>query len=572
MTRALTLLTAALAVVHPSATARAAEPAPALDGAPRRSAPKEGHVTYVTRERAFLDCGARCGLQVGETLALARNARLVTTCQLDQVAFDAASCLTGQARLGDAFAVRAAPAPQDTPPVPAGGVASGAGASSPAATAPFAPLPPGELEGVRDALEREPYALVDEGATHPQALRTRVPATLTIGHDAYFTATRDNTRFSRERVEVSLRGVPTGLGNLRASADASAWYWTENSHEKAQLLVWQLEASSREADQPVALAFGRLWPVGPAGVRALDGAQGGWHYANLQHTFEVGALGGALPDPLSLAPRPAEWLAGAYLTHSFASDTQGLLRFSREAARVAARHLADGTTRGDADLDLRLGFGPRFDLALAGQVSTTPALERASASLVTRPSDAWRLQLSGRRVGKSSLDALDLGRTAAMNEAITTADVDVQWSAAPWLVIAAAVDGAQSDVTGHNRVGLGPDLTWPTLLGRFGSLSVGYREELGWLAGRSVSTQLVSVPAQSWRTLVRIAYYEDHGTKTGAGPTQRDLSLFVHGDFALASALAVRASALTRVSLDGDRGGPLGAALVAQLSLVATAW
>ena len=492
-----------------------------------------GHVVFVTARAAYLDAGARDGLQAGAVVQLKRAG----ACKVESVSDHRASCSVQGAQVGDSFAVAAPPPAPPAPPRPQ-------------------PLPADQVKREAALLSAAALPAVEfEGRV--EAARPRLTASLV--HAVW--ASSSDKPWSQERLDVWTRGVPLA-GGLSLSADLSArWYSmragpVSGPQDRAQLYVWEL--ALRRNLPGAAFAVGRLRPTYAPGATPLDGAQVGFR---AQGGNEVGVFGGAMPDIMTTAPSTSAGTAGAYwrVQHS------GEDIYLRNEARVAAVSTAELGKRVEAESVGQLALGRIFDLAaeLRGAAGDHAGLDAARIDVWLRPSQRLTLNASYRYFGlelpeRDGPGVVNLGGASRRGEGAAS------WEVVDGFVIAARGGGEQDLTTAFSRAFGGPEVSLPRLFGDKGGMSAGYQEERGFDNGRTAWLQAV-ITAPSWLRL----------TATGTWSFTRDglyqgdeLGLSVGATARLSELVQLRVMALSRF---GGEQGPLqspyagGAAGTAQL-------
>jgi hypothetical protein len=539
-----------------------------------RTLGSRGKVVFASAKRAYLDVGEADGITLELTLTLKRGNRNLGACKVDLLAQHSSACAMAGARIGDTFALPA------TPPRSPG----------PVAHAVPAPAPIAEIEREHERIVDAPYALVDAGRELATGYGGGM-ASVRAGHEAWATLFGSGSTFQDERVHVSVDGVPLGLAGFRAYAELEALVYTERPANArfrpgtdAQFYAWEAEVASRDPGRPFALALGRMWPWHLPGLATLDGGQAGWKSRDGER--EAGVYGGGLPDPVTLEPAFDRWTAGAYGAYTSVGARDSTLRLVRAEGRVGMSNLPDAGKALDAEVLLAgfvagwldVGAEARALLATSWNpgvmLSDGPGLEALRAHVGVHLPRLNFLASVRYLDATSGLDQSGLGPAPYGLDGYTTAEADVSWDVGPGLVLGAS-GGVDEESTGleRDRAWVGPELALPVVFGRLGGLSLAYREERGWLPGRSGSLQVALHPGDSVNLLVRTSYFEDRGGNAGNALTFRELGLYASAQFRLVRWLALRASLLARVGVDGVESG-VGAAtpsgLIGTIDLTAT--
>lgn len=541
----LTRASLALAFVVATATAAAAR--------------ERGKVRWVTAKRAYLDAGKLDGLKLGDTLELFRGRNKAATCKIDQLADHAASC-AADARVGFSFALPSAP-PVAPPPPPRA-----------------LSTPPVDATAAQARLADAPVAKVDFKRSASALGGGALPlVTASIAHTAFITF--GGGSFEQESIDLALNGLDMRFGGFRAYAHLTALVYSQRPSnvrfrpgDVFQLYVWDLEASSREVGRSFVASVGRIWPYHTPGLTLVDGAQVGWR--SRSGDAEVGAIGGTIPEAMTLYPS-ARWLGGVYygVTHA-ASRTW--LRLFRHEARLSLREtVASGPLLElealaqawvhrtvDAGADARVSMG-------AGDWHSAH-FDAFRLSVGLHPVDNLRGLVSLRYLDSRTFDPDALTPALFSNGRWYYADADLVYAPRPWLTLSAMAGAAyQVDNLTLGREHVGVEVGFPRLLGGVGGLSVGYREEFGWMSGRSAWLGVNASAGGRFRFFARASYFDD---TLAANNEMRELGLYGMLDARLYRWLSLRASALSRVQLTpAGFGTSIPAGLVARGEVVG-AW
>ncbi len=548
--------------------------------APRRPAPVAspltlpsqgpGSVTFVTTTTVYLDRGTADGLAVGNGLTVTRAGRLVGRCTVATVSEKWSTCNAQGLQIGDRITtVRALAAPPLAP--------------APVATA-------AELQARRQVVEAEALPLVDFAGGSSGLLGgggTRL-ASLALSHSTFVNLAAPDGPFHTQRVDVGVYDVPIWRG-LHGSADLSVINFSRRPslaggpalyggdfespvRGSTVLLVRQLEISYHSAELPLVARVGRTWTRHTPGLLMLDGAQAGWR--NKDDSFEVGAYGGLLPDPVLLGVSTQRVGVGAFLMARFESGKGTAAKLLQLEARAgyAVRPLTGGKieialaahTWVNRNFDAHL----QLELGLLGNASTVAPgfLDAARLDFGWRPVDALRIFAGGRYQGQQAIDTLELGVTLPGQRALhADLGVTVELSDALW--IGASAGTAIEFSNGLNQTRLGPEVTLPHLFGKAISLGVGYQEELGWLRGRSAWLQLTVTPVSRLRILARGNWFQEQALRDNLGLSGHEVGAALMVDLAITRWLWVRVATLghSQVAAVAGGGGPTGATVMGQL-------
>jgi hypothetical protein len=477
----------------------------AQGAAPIRS---EGKVLQATAARAYLDAGADEGLALGEELVLRRGHAEELRCRVDAVSARAASCAVAGARAGDRFALPAPPARRAEEVVR------------------LAPPPPGGvLEAQRATLTAVPVALVPFTPSVRAPVRSAAPIVRVEVSEAAWLATGASA-FNATRASMSINGADVGLG-LRLDVDAQAIRWWSRPNPRfrprddSQLYVWQLGLTRVEGSDGATVSFGRIMPWRIPGATIIDGATAGWRFARV----EVGAFGGLVPQPSTLAPTSDRATAGGYwawdqpIAKGVSFRDEGRVAFVRSpelGSRLEAETLAAARLGRALDLSgsVRLGFG--------GDVQASNQVDAARLQVATRPIAPLRVAAwvayDGLEVPKDVEPMVYAGHNRRAEGSVT-------WTEGREFSLT-VLGGTSKDLgSGLDRSWVGPMLDLPRILFGWGGVSLGYLEEMGWTDGRSAWIQAVARPWARLRLLTRVSwshatalalYQDEFGVTLGA--------------------------------------------------------
>jgi hypothetical protein len=530
-------------------------------------------VRYVSAKRAYIDAGTVEGLRVGSALKILRKERTVGSCTVDQVGDHRASCPSAAGHVGDQVAFdKVAPSPQSQPAV--------------------LPSPPTarDLNVAHQALSAAANELVDfHGTTGLRSLTQGLPAvTLTVSHDAYVST---GGQYQQERLDLSLNGVSIRWAGFRAYAHITAVIATvrpDNQRfrptEIAQLYVWETAFVSREVGRPFVIGVGRIAPYHTPGLSLLDGAQLGWR--NKDGNIEAGVYGGTVPDSIALFPSN-HYTGGAYYSHTIAHSPKSKLRLLQHEGRLGLRGAPDVGIGPQLELEwaIQAAFGSRVDIGaqVRGSIGAgdwhTPRLEAARLHIALRPIDSLRIILTGRYLGPRPVDFDVFGTVHYFlpsdqyftTEHMVHGTLDAIWDIRRWISLGIQAGADYDSQSSNGREYFGPELAFPTVFGKAGGLSLGYREELGWYAGREANVQYSLMSNPRFRVMARLSYFEDRLGGGFSSPAQRELGLFAMGEGRIVKWFAIRASLLGRVGVQSDSGGlssPVPSGLNARIDLI----
>jgi len=519
-------VTAAAAVPPPSGPEASPSARPAHRGV--------GEVAYVTAERAYLDAGSDDGLASGAEVTLRRHGEPSGSCRIEAIAPHHAVCVGARARPGDTFAL---PAPPAEPPPPTV----------------LPPPPPEDVMARRRAvLESAPLALVTFQAPpkeEPLAMPRTRAIDLSVTHQTWDASPGGAS--SKESLDLLARGVPL-TSWLFLDLDARLEHWTSRQNprfrpsDKTQVYLWQAQLTALPSDA-MSISAGRVLPWGIPGATVFDGGMVGWHSRWGEARVETGVFGGVVPQPDTLKPTTQRDTGGGY----WIIDRQLPGGLFRTEGRLAAVRSPELGTRGEASLTGRyfaraLDLSAEANLGAGGKVHSG-VLDSARVDATFRP--ASRLTVGG----SYRYDGLGWPQTfdpPAFPGKTREADGFLGYEVVRWLRLGATAGFSDDVSSGAGRRFFGPELIMPAVLGRWGTLSAGYLEEKGWIAGRSAYGQWVATP---WRPLWFLARASWSHEET-QGPYEDEGSVTLAARAELTSFLALRLSLSARTVLDASSG------------------
>jgi hypothetical protein len=488
---------------RPRRQARAAalaSPLPETPPARPDRAPGTGGVAYVTAARAFLDVGAEDGLAEGAELDLRRAGDAVGPCRVETLAPHHATC-TGApgARAGDRFkftpAVAAAstptPAPKLLPPLPSDEELARRQAAVESAPVALVDFKPGASGGATMAVPRS--RVVDVAWTH-----------------ASFVAT-DVSGAHRESLDVDLHDVEVGRG-VTLDVDARALHWLQRANPRfrptddTQLYVWQAQLGFHPG--ALTVSAGRILPWTIPGATLFDGAQVGKHTRLGEFDAEVGAFGGLVPDPVTTAPGTDRATGGGYW---LLDRSLGRGATFRQEGRVAVVRSPELGTRFEGSLTARLflrtvDLSGEAHLGFGGTKTAPGGLDAGRLDVNARPAPGWTFGGSFRYSGLEWPQPFEPPAFPGKSRA---GDAFGRWDARPWLRLGLVAGDSEDTVSNLGHRWVGPEVTFPTLLGPRGGVTVAYLEETGWTGGRSAYAQLVARPWDPVRVIFRATWSQD---------------------------------------------------------------
>lgn len=539
----LTLVALALAAALP--------PVSPLENPPpvRQRVPGVGRVLQVTGARAYLDAGADEGLAVGQVLSLWRGEIEFGRCTVEAVGPGSATCTGGVARPGDAFRLGPPPA-----------------AEVKVVTLP--PLPPDdELERRAAAVAAAAVPLV--AWKSPPSVPTMAPPRATIAEvalgDAVWSATGGST-WDVARLDAAVHGAAVGPLTLDLDLRAERWLSrgvaTFRPKEDTRLYVWQAQVGWGSRDGALSLAAGRILPYTVPGATVMDGAMAGLRGAG----WEAGVFGGLVPEPDTLNPDSTRVTAGGFWSLDRRYGKAVVLRQEGRLAWVRSPELGD---RAELEADASLHAGHALDLFAAA---------RGAAGGTVKPSgglDAARLELGLRPfTGLSVTGGVEYGGLAvpwvvqppAFGSRNHRADAAVFYDLGA-VKVGASGGTSRDAVSSLDRTWVGPEVQVPALFTPRLSLSAGYLEELGWLAGRSAWVQTVARPWDRLRLIARLSWMHE----STLSMDQEEVGLSLTAAAELTQRIGLRFSTLARAgfSANGGEGGSVPFGLNASASVYA---
>ena len=536
--------------------------AQAQGATPRRASGKLARVSYVTGSRAYLSFGSEQGIAVGQRLKLRRRGRSVGTCTVDQVAPRHASCTGASAHVGDTVLLPSQPpvtrrkrrkVPRT---IPATALARQRAQVEAARFEPFAYSPP--------TLDR--FARVLRGE-------------VSVQHGSWVSTTPQAT-FHQQRVDVRLSGAEVARG-WDLFVDATAVTWTGRPRPpfsyypvegNAQLLVRELAIRRDAPDEPFTFSVGRIWAQGAANLGVFDGANLAWR--NRSGTLEVGAFAGAMPEPVLLTPTLAQPLAGASVRLR-STRRDGVVRWIEQETRISY----GSGTQGDAGWELAALARAAFagDVHAAADVRVEAGAEQihlgaVRLDLAARPWRWFSLDASG-RYEVARLDPLPGLENVFAGHPRWGTHARAQFVVAPWMTASWVAGNAMDATTTLARAWTGPEISFPTLFGSRGGLTLVHQEEFGWIGGRASWAQAVLRPVENVDLLGRVVWFRDAIPVPSGVAHVNEAGGYLSVGWRLSEIFTLRASVLGRVDLfpapedrEGTTPQPSGAIASASLN------
>ena len=499
---------ASLAELQPAAAAPVAVRPVAV-----RPLDREGVVRNVVRGRAYLDAGSREGLAVDAVLQLRRRGQAAATCKVETVTERNAVCAGSGVRPGDTFEVNpraAGSLPAELPPIP------------------------GAEEQARRlaAVQHASFALVefksDKVVELPQRLRR---SSVELAHFSWLAS--DTGGIHQEQVNARVYSAEAFKGS-RLDLDLTAVARTAESAterfepgSKALLWVRQASLSWAEAASPWRFTAGRVLPWLVPGGPVFDGLQAGWRP---RVGAELGVFGGGVPDAMTTAPGIDRATGGAYWS------VGGLLgpALLRNEGRLAWMRLPGSKSRIEAETTGSAWIGSHLDVVGnvrfgSGDYAAPGKLDaaRVDASWFQR---GWFTVYGGYHYDESRIP--DVAAPALYAGRTRQASGGVSYDRLGWLVIRATGFNSRDLASSQDRTWVGPELSAPRLLGRWGGLAAGYAEELGTWPGRSAWLQGDFQLGTRTRVLARTSWLMDRRPSPLAASQNAGLTLGVTSDIA----------------------------------------
>ena len=533
-----------------AATSAVATP---LEGAPPARAEHArgtGTVVYATAGRAYLDVGAADGLAPGATIVARRGRDRAVRCAVDLVADRASSCPSPGLRAGDAVAFQAGPAPAEPKLLPA--VAGEDELVRRAAALQGAPAPP--LVEFKGAAPGAPPP--GPGVRRAQRLSGEVGW-------AQWSST-DVSGLGAASLDVALRGVEVGRGVLvDIAARAERWVPAANprfrANQDTRFYLWQAQLTAPLSR--ATFAAGRVMPYTIPGGTVFDGATASFRAG----PAEIGAFGGVVPQPDTLAPTADRSTGGTFWSVSRSFAGGGGLRQDGRLAVVRSPELGtrfEATVAADAWLRAAYASG-QAQFGLGGNAQAPGHLDAARADLSAHLGRGFSIGGGYRHSGLTWPDPYGTLEPALFPGRSDGANGWVSWDV--WIVRLGGTGGFSRDQrSGMDRTWGGPEVGIPRLLGHWGGFSAGYLEERGWAYGRSAWGQLAIQAGWRWRFVARGTW-----THTSSAVVDADeVGVVASGSADLGRGFGIRASVLSRtaVTSQGSTGSaPAGITGIASL-------
>ena len=497
-------------------------------------------VVFVTDKRAYLNRGARDGLEPKQQLQLLRGARAAGTCTIETLADRQATCVGARPRPGDGFRLTARES------------ASRRGPAAPV----LPPLTDEETLAERaEAVAQAPYDKVDFTGTPGIAGHTR--AQLTPGIVVWHSQPDGGGDYTLEQIDGAIQVYDIAGTGVRFDAAFTAMHWGPRSdagrfrpNTPSQFYLWEAEFSKRRSVEGAGTVFavGRIWPWHTPGLTMLDGMQVGRR--NETGSAEGGVYAGLVPWALDVAPTTQAWASGLYGALVQTGGSKGLFRLAREEVRVGVARAPETGFLTDAEALVQawlgawnVGGGAR--VLRASVAAPRPVLDRAHLDLGARATTAFGVGLHVRYFsGALPVTPLD---GIAPATAYLSAMADAHWDLARWLGVAAFGGTNRDRASGLAESYVAAEVRLPRLFGDGGGASGGVEMDEGWLRGRLAYVQLVGRFGERVQLVGRVTASSSEITDPIPVPNVDELGAYLHLDGALARWLRLRAWSLIRV-------------------------
>lgn len=517
----------------------------ALPAAAPRKLDLLGQVSSVTSEAAFLNRGSADGLVVGQTLNFTRNRKSVGSCTVDATTEHFSRCQSTGLRPGDLFPVSRMAGPQ---PVMAPSRATDS-----------------ELARRATVLRQAKWELHDFDPSISGGLSAAPRVEVLLSHTTYFNAGSPAGPFGVQRLDAAVYDVELWRG-LRASVDLTGLNFSPRPRvtrtvyqQSPVLLVRQLELGFRRPDVAFTASLGRTWLRAGTGLFVIDGAQAGWR---LGDDGELGAYGGLLPDAARLSVAPSQWAAGAYGRIRLSSGSGPSMALAQLSARAgwSMRDVVGG--RAEVGLSASLWMSQRFDANAGaelafGKTQAPGGFDAAYVDVGWRPEQTLYVVGGARYRGLPTTGLTELGLVSPGQRALH-GYLGFTWELASWLLVGAQGGLAADLVSGLLQAHIGPEFSFPRLLGSPLGLGLGYLEELGWLRGRQGYLQVNLIPQGIFRVLTRANWFQQQATDDSLGLAGHQMGASVALEVTVWH-LQARLMVMGRIPLD-KQGLPLGSA------------
>ncbi|MEM6732485.1 MAG: hypothetical protein AAF658_13080, partial [Myxococcota bacterium] len=375
-------------------------------------------------------------------------------------------------------------------------------------------------------------------------------ASVGLSHRVWDNLGTASVSWQQAGISMTLRDAPLWGDRIRANADLFGFRWFDRPGSArfrpgvdTQLYVFGLDA--RYYGDSVVAAVGRFQPNHAPGVLVLDGVQlGARDTAGFE---EIGVYGGGYPDLVDIGRTVDRWTAGLYY-HFVLGDHDGLS--IDHDARVAVVQTPSEEMYYEAQPRVRLRIQNEFELTGELRVGLEEAsIDGGRASLWVPLGEEVQITGNYRYYSERALLNDAIGPRVLLPGSTQHADAAFQWQPSPWLIARATSWYAFDEQTDRDRLMIGPEVVLPTGFFGYGSLSAGYREEFGWLTGRTVFMQAVAEPAQSLSIVGRVSYFNDTYERELAAVSFDEIGLYGNLRWALDPRFTLEFSLLSRAGL-----------------------
>ncbi|MEO1170896.1 MAG: hypothetical protein AAFX94_02440 [Myxococcota bacterium] len=376
-----------------------------------------------------------------------------------------------------------------------------------------------------------------------------------VSHRVWDSLGEARVSWQQAGITMTLRNAPLFGEAVRLNADLVGWQWLNRASTvryrpdiETQLYVFGLDATY--TDERVVASVGRFIPRHAPGVLLLDGVQLG-----LRDTLgfdEVGVYGGGYPDLIEAERAARRWTGGAYYRIRLGDR----VRVEHEA-RLALLQTRFETLYTEAQ--------PRVRIVVPDAVDVTGELRFGldGGTIDAGRASLWfpvgeQVQVTGnyRYYSARAVEIDAIGPRASLPGQTQHADAAVAWRLSSWLVGRATSWYAYDQQSDRQRLMIGPELELPTAFGGAGNLSLGYREEMGWLDGRTLYVQAMAEPARRLSVIGRVSYFADVLDRDLGAETFEELGLYGNVRWLIGPRLNLELSFLSRAGLNSvlDRG------------------
>lgn len=498
-----------------------------------RTTEKRALVRYRTQKRVYIDRGTNAGLQSGERLGGKKQA-----CEVETLSANFASCTGSKAAVGSALKFAPKPA-KEAPSVQTNSIKTQASKRL--------------LATARSRLKEDPIALVEFSGS--SSLRHSMSARSTLR--MFDSGASTGVSWQGGSMTLTLHDTEFLDPRLRVSGDVVAFRWFARPEDPrflpeqdSQFFVYGL--SARYAGDSVTARVGRFRPELAPGLLLIDGVQLG--IGGLSLFDEIGVIAGGMPDLISIDRSISRWTAGLYY------------RISTQRGRFRVSHTNRVATLSARSGALTTETQPRVELSLDDVVDLTGELRLGleSGGLRSARAGAWlplgnNVTVRGnyRYYGREAVLLDGYGPLGLLPGATSHLDGSFQWQPSGWLITRLQTVYARDHSFENRRLLVGPEIELPSAFAGLGGLAWGYREEFGWLSGRSVYVQTILRPQESLSLISRVSYFADRYDQGLAETTFHELGLFANARWAFAERFALNGTFMTRSGANSVLGAGL---------------